>query len=355
MDDTVNGKQGGRQDDCRHSEDAAIHLTAGMAGGYPCRFFMRKNDVIAFFARLAPNWDERSKKNSKIVDVILDNAGVSQEKAVLDVACGTGILIPDYLKRGVSSVTAIDITPEMTQIARDKYPQDNVTVICGDAAEIDYGKKFDCIVVYNALPHFPDPSLLIYRLASSLKPGGILTVAHGLSRNAINSVHTGAEHVSNGLMPAEKLAEVFGRYLTVTAVIDDDQMYQVAGKLERDLTGIQPPEAITGEQMCFEKENTMHEHEHEHMHEHMHEHHHDHGHTHEDITAFESTEQAVRILGYMLDHNRSHAEELHEICHRLEASGKETAAEYLDKAVDAFRDGNELMDKALRALNGEEE
>ena len=72
-------------------------------------------------------------------------------------------------------------------------------------------------------------------------------------------------------------------------------------------------------------------------------------------SANESTEQAVRILGYMLDHNRSHAEELHEICHRLEASGKETAAEYLDKAVDAFRDGNELMDKALRALNGEEE
>ena len=107
--------------------------------------------------------------------------------------------------------------------------------------------------------------------------------------------------------------------------------------------------------MSKERDKIMHEHEHEHMHEHTHEHHHDHGHTHDNITAFESTEQAVRILGYMLDHNRSHAEELHEICHKLEESGEEKAAEYLDKAVDAFREGNELMDQALRALNKEEE
>ena len=57
----------------------------------------------------------------------------------------------------------------------------------------------------------------------------------------------------------------------------------------------------------------------------------------------------------MLDHNRSHAEELHEICHRLEATGKEKAAEFLDKAVDAFREGYELMDQALQLLNSEEE
>ena len=92
----------------------------------------------------------------------------------------------------------------------------------------------------------------------------------------------------------------------------------------------------------------------EHMHEHEHDHSH-HGHTHEHITAFESTEQAVMILGYMLDHNRSHAEELHEIRHRLEATGEEEAAEYLDRAVDSFREGNDLMDKALRILKKEEE
>ena len=62
----------------------------------------------------------------------------------------------------------------------------------------------------------------------------------------------------------------------------------------------------------------------------------------------------MRILTYMLDHNRSHAEELQEICHRLEATGEEEAAGYLDRAVDAFREGNDLMAEALSIMNKEE-
>ena len=328
---------------------------------------MEKKEIIDFFARLAPGWDDRNSKNSEIIGIILDNAGIDAGTDVLDVACGTGILIPDYLDRGAASVTAVDITPEMAEIAAKKFTQENVKVICGDAAETDFGKKFDSIVVYNAFPHFPDQEYMIYRLACALKQGGILTVAHGMSRDAVNSHHAGVSHVSRSLVTGEELAGMFGRYLTVTAVIDDERMYQVAGKLEKDISDILPLE----KQMFSDNdsdndkgERNMHEHEHEHMHEHTHEHthehshehhHHDHDHVHGDITAFESTEQAVMILGYMLEHNRSHAEELHEICHRLEATGKEEAAEYLDKAVDSFREGNDLMDKALRILKKEEE
>ena len=92
--------------------------------------------------------------------------------------------------------------------------------------------QFDCIVVYNAFPHLPDPERQIQRLAALLKPGGTLTVAHGMSREKIDAHHHGAaSHVSNGLMPAEELTAIFGRCLTVTAVISNEHMYQVAGKL----------------------------------------------------------------------------------------------------------------------------
>lgn len=73
-------------------------------------------------------------------------------------------------------------------------------------------------------------------------------------------------------------------------------------------------------------------------------------HVHDHITAFDSMEQALALIAYLAEHNKSHTEELHEICHKLEASGKADAAEYVDKAVDAFRDGNELLDKALELL-----
>ncbi|MCF0142126.1 MAG: cobalt transporter, partial [Parasporobacterium sp.] len=48
---------------------------------------------------------------------------------------------------------------------------------------------------------------------------------------------------------------------------------------------------------------------------------HVHSHSHEDIKAFDSKEQATALVSYMLDHNKSHAEELHEITHKLEATG----------------------------------
>ena len=189
------------------------------------------NDVIEFFDRLAPLWDADMVRNDEVIGEILDNADVSAGKDVLDVACGTGVLIPDYVARDVASVTAIDISPVMAKIAREKFPQPEVTVLCGDVETEEFDRTFDCIVVYNAFPHFPDPERLIRRLALLLNDGGMLTVAHGMSREKLNAHHGGsAKHVSNGLMPAEELAEIFAEVLEVTTVIDDSRMYQVAGK-----------------------------------------------------------------------------------------------------------------------------
>ena len=188
-------------------------------------------EVIAFFDRLAPDWDAEMIRSDEIIAAILDKAEVSAGKDVLDVATGTGVLIGDYLARGVASVTGIDISPNMARIAQGKYPQENVKILCGDVERTDFDRLFDCVVVYNAFPHFPDPARLIARLAALLKPGGTLTVAHGMSREKIDARHHGAaSRVSNGLMPAEELSEIFAAHLTVTAVISDDRMYQVVGK-----------------------------------------------------------------------------------------------------------------------------
>ena len=188
-------------------------------------------EVIEFFDRLAPGWDAEMIRSDEIIKTILDNAGIAEDKDILDVACGTGVLIPDYLKRDVLSVTGIDISPKMVEIAKGKFQQDRVTILCGDVETASFYRRFDCIVVYNAFPHFPDPEHLIQTLSALLKFGGTLTVAHGMSREKIDAHHHGtASHVSNGLMPADKLAAIFEKYLTVTSVISDDRMYQVVGE-----------------------------------------------------------------------------------------------------------------------------
>ncbi len=191
---------------------------------------MKKKDIIEFFDECAPEWDATMIRNDEIINKILDNANVREGKAVLDVACGTGVLIPDYLERNVKSVTAIDISPEMIKIAKEKFAQEKVEIICGDVETEEFEHKFDCIVVYNAFPHFQEPKHLIKVLASHLKTDGVLTVAHGMSRAQIDRCHSGkASKVSNGLMSEDELAEIFEEYMDVTVKISDNKMYQVVG------------------------------------------------------------------------------------------------------------------------------
>lgn len=191
---------------------------------------LQQHEIIDFFDRRAPHWDAETVRDEETLAYILDNADICAGCRVLDVACGTGVLIGDYLARGVASVTAIDISPEMAHRAAQKFPQENVTVLCGDVETAAFDKKFDRIVVYNAFPHFPDPARLIGVLAGLLEAGGRLTVAHGMSREALDRHHSGtASNVSLGLLHEDALAELFAPYFDVTTKISDDRMYQIVG------------------------------------------------------------------------------------------------------------------------------
>ena len=137
-----------------------------------------KRDVQAFFDRLAPDWDAGMVRNEAVIARILDNAGVCEGCTVLDVACGTGVLFGDYVKRGTARVTAVDLSPEMAARAAEKAAGTQITVVCGDvedsAAVRDSG-PYDVVMVYNAFPHFPDPAGLIRTLAGLVHPGGRLS------------------------------------------------------------------------------------------------------------------------------------------------------------------------------------
>lgn len=196
---------------------------------------MDKRDIIDFFDRLAPGWDGALIRSDSVIDAILEGADIRAGMSVLDVACGTGVLFEDYLRRGVTDLTAIDIAPEMVRIAREKFPQ--VTVLCADVERYPFRRKFQRIVVYNAFPHFPQPEALIRTLSGLLEPGGTLTVAHGMSRAAIDHHHEGAaSKVSMGLIHEDALADLFAKYLTVTVKISDARMYQVTGRLTAQTT-----------------------------------------------------------------------------------------------------------------------
>lgn len=189
---------------------------------------MDKTNIEAFFDRAASSWDDEMIKDDLIIKTILDNAQVKEGDTVLDVACGTGVMIPYYLERSANP-TGIDLSKKMVEIAKDKFK--DVEFIWGDVEELN-DRKFDHVVVYNAFPHFIDPEALVKHLATLLNENGTLTIAHGMSRERINHHHEGvASSISNGLMEASELAKIMSKYLDVYVSIDDDRMYQVSGKL----------------------------------------------------------------------------------------------------------------------------
>ena len=189
---------------------------------------MNKDSIKEFFDSIAPKWDNEPIADKKILDVILDNAGIRENIDILDVACGTGVLFPYYLHRNVKSITAIDLSPEMVKIAKSKFPQANV--ICGDAENIILDKQFDAIMIYNAFPHFPEPEKVIENLSKALKTGGRFTIAHGLSKKELDEIHQkSAGAVSNVLPECDDLAKMLSPYFNVDIMISDDKMYQISG------------------------------------------------------------------------------------------------------------------------------
>ncbi len=194
---------------------------------------MDKSEVIEFFDGWAPRWDLDMVLREDLVREILTLAGVGPGQSVLDVACGTGVLFPFYQERQVDHVTAVDISPEMAKrAARKAEAYEFISVLCADAEEYGFSESFDRVMIYNAFPHFPDPSHLIRRMARITKPGGRLCVAHSMSRERVLRHHSGgAARVSRELPEAQELAGMFAPYFSVDVCVSDERMYVVSGTL----------------------------------------------------------------------------------------------------------------------------
>jgi demethylmenaquinone methyltransferase/2-methoxy-6-polyprenyl-1,4-benzoquinol methylase len=193
---------------------------------------MDKKQVAEFFDNLAEVWDIDMVKNQSKIDDILDKAEVTEGKYVLDVACGTGVLIPDYIKRKVSKCVAIDISDKMIEKAKGKFNgYKNVELLCGDAEAFDFKDEFDCIVIYNAFPHFVDRDKLFKNLLKCLRTDGRITVAHGMGREALIRHHSGcAKNVSTVLPEIEEMVRLMSKYFDVDVSISTDDIYIASAK-----------------------------------------------------------------------------------------------------------------------------
>ncbi len=86
---------------------------------------------------------------------------------------------------------------------------------------------------------------------------------------------------------------------------------------------------------------------------------HDHGTHHHHHRVDEPSEQSVpeqtlALVGYMLEHNRAHAEEIRELAGKLDAMGQHEAAALIGEGVGCYIDGNGRLAEALEVMKGDE-
>ena len=93
--------------------------------------------------------------------------------AILEIGCGTGYFTRELTRRG-ADIVAIDVSPDLLEIAKAKYSAPNVRYEIQNAYSLTYGDAmFDSVVGSSILHHLEIEEALreIYRV---LKPGGTI-------------------------------------------------------------------------------------------------------------------------------------------------------------------------------------
>jgi magnesium-protoporphyrin O-methyltransferase len=100
---------------------------------------------------------------------------------VLDAGCGTGALAVEAARRG-ADVLAIDISPTLVDLARERHADDagrgRLTFAVGDMLDPALG-QFDYVVAMDSLIHYegPDIARTLATLARRTRKGVVFTVA----------------------------------------------------------------------------------------------------------------------------------------------------------------------------------
>ncbi|WP_371132400.1 ArsR/SmtB family transcription factor [Pseudomonas sp.] len=115
---------------------------------------------------------------------LLDSLGFAATATALEIGPGDGGFLPELARR-FARVTALDNSPAMLELARQRCEQDglgNVALQLADALNDDYPAA-DCLVLNMVLHHFAAPAEALKQLALRVQPGGSLLVTELCSHN----------------------------------------------------------------------------------------------------------------------------------------------------------------------------
>ncbi len=194
------------------------------------------------FNKIAEEWWDSSGKfaplhkiNPLRANYISDRADIDNRQ-ILDVACGGGLLTEALFKKG-GIVSGIDISDVAIHTAKNHAASANIDInyVLGEAEELlpENKGRFDVVTCLEAIEHVPDPNQLVKTCSDLCKKDGDIFFST-INRNPKSFLFAiiGAEYILNLLPKGTHEYEKFIKPSELTTMMENN------GLVVKELTGM---------------------------------------------------------------------------------------------------------------------
>ncbi len=193
-----------------------------------------------YFNELAARWDglPAPEGGPGRVRAFVKRAAPPDAGRILDVGCGTGVLLPALLETCPrAEITELDLAEEMLKANASKERGPRILWVCADGLRLPFrAASFDLVLCFGVLPHFEDLTGALRELTRMLQPGGMLAVGHLMGSAELNAFHRSlGEPVAGDVLPsaAELSERLSGLGLAVTDAEEAPDWYFVRARTLR--------------------------------------------------------------------------------------------------------------------------